>query len=1082
MSNRKKIFTLAGAHLDTTWLWDLETTISQFLPSTLKDNFSLFEKFPDYHFGFEGSYRYEMAEEYYPEDFKKLCEYVKQGKWTPLGSAYENGDVNQPSPEALFRNILYGNDYFEKKFGKPSNDIYLPDCFGFGYALPSVMAHAGLKGFSTGKLAWGSAYGIPFDLGKWYGVDGRFVYANINPGPYSRNLFSVRKNRTIVPKLKENIEKYDLPITAAFYGNGDRGGAPSAKSVKKVLGEMMKNSQKDTDVLSSTSVELFEYMDKELTEEQKNKLPTWNNELLMTNHGAGSYTSRAVGSRWNKNCERLADAAERSLVAANYLCGYKYPQEVMDTAWKRVIAHHFHDDITGTSFQKCYKRNWNDYILSQNQFAEEYRAANEAISEELDMSFVKGRAVVVNNPTQYERCEAVTADVNISGYAKVLDSKGEEAPSHAGAGKVSFLAKVPPFGVCVYDVQESGVPCTASTGLSVTERTLENKHLKVVLDENGDICEIFSKKLGVNVISGKIALSVFDYKGSKPWPAWELTYKELMKAPREYARNPQFEIAENSPVKGVIKVTRTAGKSRFVQYLSLDCESETLKVFNEVDWRSTASLLKVQFPLKPTNSIASYDLGLGYIKRGNNTEKQYEVPAQIWADITDTSEKYGVSVFSDSRTGWDKPNDNALRLTVVHTPAYAYRWETSQHLMDLGINRFSFGVFCHSGKVGSDTQTAAQCFNQPMNCFVSNPHGGKVKDGYSFARVSDNSVIVRAIKKAQNSDEIIVRFNEGEGAAKKSVIFEMGDGIESDFETLANEKHVAEAAVKDGKLIFDIDAFAPKTFAVKLKGKKEEKTSREKRISLPFNFSLISENHSGAGNNFLTIPREIMPQTVTCGGIGFDIGKEKENVLLCRKQVLSVPENCKKIYILACSLKNDKEAKFSFGENKTKIKISDYQQAVGAWDLIGLKETGYIKKDVLAWNSTHAHLNGEDVPAKQLYVFRYELPVMGTELTLPDDEDICIFAVTAVYEDNAFVSANELYDSLEKREFDYEISKHNLKMASPALFERILDKFIDRNKVVVLSPPQVNTKLQIGDIYGTLRSIDIFSAIRELLK
>ena len=225
-----------------------------------------------------------------------------------------------------------------------------------------------------------------------------------------------------------------------------------------------------------------------------------------------------------------------------------------------------------------------------------------------------------------------------------------------------------------------------------------------------------------------------------------------------------------------------------------------------------------------------------------------------------------------------------------------------------------------------------------------------------------------------------------------------------------------------------------------------------------------------------------MPQTVTCGGIGFDIGKGKDNVLLCRKQVISVPENCKKIYILACSLNNDKEAEFSFGENKTKIKISDYQQAVGAWDLVGLKETGYIKKDVLAWNSTHAHLNGEDVPAKQLYVFRYELPVMGKELILPDDEDICIFAVTAVTEDKAFVSANELYDSLEKREFDYEISKHDLKMASPTLLEKILDKFIDRNKVIVLSPPQVNTKLQLGDIYGTIRSIDIFSAIRELLK
>lgn len=1070
MNNKKKIFTLAGSHLDTTWLWDLETTISKFLPSTLKDNFKLFEKFPDYRFGFEGSYRYEMAEEYYPEEFKKLCEYVKQGKWVPLGSAYENGDVNQPSPEALFRNILYGNDYFEKKFGKPSNDIYLPDCFGFGYALPSVMAHSGLKGFSTGKLAWGSANGIPFDLGKWYGVDGRFVYANINPGPYSRNLYTIRKNRTIEPKLKENVEKYDLPVTAAFYGTGDRGGAPSVKSVKKVLKEKQRNSEEEIEVLSSTSVELFETMDKELTDEQKNKLPVWNGEFLMTDHGAGSYTSRAVGSRWNKNCERLADAAERSLVAANYLCGYEYPQQVMDTAWKRVIAHHFHDDITGTSFQKCYKRNWNDYILSQNQFSQEYTSANKAICGLMDMSFVKGTAVAVSNPTQYERCEAVEADVNISGHVKVFDSKGNEVPSHCVGGKVCFLAKLPPFGICVYDVQESQSDYSFPTGLTVTERTLENKHLKVVLDDNGDISEIFSKKLGINILSGKVSLDLFDYKGSKVWPAWELTYEELMKKPREYARNPQFEIAENSPVKGTLKVTRTAGKSRFVQYISLDCESETLKVFNEVDWRSTSSLLKAEFPLKPSNAQASYDLGLGYIKRGNNRKKMYEVPAQIWADITQPDGKYGVSVFSDSRTGWDKPDDNTLRLTVVHTPAYAYRWESSQHLMDLGINRFSFGIFCHEGKLGEKTQTAAQCFNQPMNCFVSDSHGGTIKDGYSFAKVSDNSVIVRAVKKAQNSDDIIVRFNEGEGTPKKGIVFEMGEGIEFAAEALANEKYISEATVKDGKLVFDIDAFAPKTFAIRLRKKQNKKSDNQISVSLPFNFSLVSENNSSSSANVFTIPKEIMPEKITCAGISFDIENSENNVLRCRKQIVSLPEQCNKVYILACSLNEDREAEFTLGENKVRIKISDYQQAVGAWDLIGLRETGYIKKDALAWNSTHAHLHGKDVPAKQLYIFKYELPANADTLEFPDDENICVFAVTAVSEEYAFSSANELYDSLEKRKFDYELSKHDWKKASPAFFERILDKFIDRNKTIVLSPPQVNTKLQIADIYATIRA------------
>mgnify|MGYP003305885399 CR=1 FL=1 len=75
------------------------------------------EKYPDYKFNFEGSYRYELMKEYYPEMWEKMKAYIAEGKWNVCGSAFENGDVNVPSPEALFRNILYGNKYFEKTFG-----------------------------------------------------------------------------------------------------------------------------------------------------------------------------------------------------------------------------------------------------------------------------------------------------------------------------------------------------------------------------------------------------------------------------------------------------------------------------------------------------------------------------------------------------------------------------------------------------------------------------------------------------------------------------------------------------------------------------------------------------------------------------------------------------------------------------------------------------------------------------------------------------------------------------------------------------------------------------------------------------
>ena len=121
-----RIYAVANAHLDTVWRWELPKTIEEFIPNTFNENFELLEKYPEYKFNFEGAFRYELIEEYYPKAFEKIKEYNAQGKWFVSGSAYENGDVNIPSPEALFRNFLYGNHYFKEKFGKTSTDIFLP--------------------------------------------------------------------------------------------------------------------------------------------------------------------------------------------------------------------------------------------------------------------------------------------------------------------------------------------------------------------------------------------------------------------------------------------------------------------------------------------------------------------------------------------------------------------------------------------------------------------------------------------------------------------------------------------------------------------------------------------------------------------------------------------------------------------------------------------------------------------------------------------------------------------------------------------------------------------------------------------
>src|SRR5262249_5480179 len=134
------IYAIGTAHLDTQWNWTVQDTIRLFLPATLLENFKLFEKYPHYVFNYEGAIHYMWFKEYYPEAWAKLQKYVADGRWRLSGSWINAVDTNVPSPESLMRQALYGKRFFRQEFSKVSHDLYLPDCFGFGFALPSIAA------------------------------------------------------------------------------------------------------------------------------------------------------------------------------------------------------------------------------------------------------------------------------------------------------------------------------------------------------------------------------------------------------------------------------------------------------------------------------------------------------------------------------------------------------------------------------------------------------------------------------------------------------------------------------------------------------------------------------------------------------------------------------------------------------------------------------------------------------------------------------------------------------------------------------------------------------------------------------
>ncbi len=1078
-NNKPKIYTIATAHLDTSWLWTLEQTVEEYIPDTLKKNFELFEKHPEYKFNFEGSYRYELIKEYYPEEFKKLKEYINAGRWHPCGACYENGDVNIPSPEALTRNILYGNGFFKNEFGVESNDIFLPDCFGFGRALPTVAAHSGLTGFSTGKLFWGSSVPIPFDIGKWVGIDGKGFWASLMPFSYTTAFKNMSKAGRVLEKLENNRKKNLPDFTFAYHGIGDRGGAPYKSSVKNVAKAQSSNENSAVEVYSSTTKEFFDMLEA-MPEKAKEAMPIYDGEFLLTAHGAGSYTSRTVTKRWNRRCELLADAAERFSAAA-FANGYSaYPQYGLDSAWKKVIAHHFHDDITGTSFEECYKRSHNDYIQALNTFSEEYTAACRAVSERLDTSFVKGIPVVVSNPLQntVSRKEAVRVNLksNIQCFA-VFDKDGNEIPSQTKAlseseKEIVFMADVPSCGLAVYDLREADKIYNNDTGLKITESSVENKNLSVKIDENGDICSVFDKKLGRELLKKPIKLGIYNNVHSFNWPAWEIKYEDLCGEPYMHPHNPEIKIKDSGAALCSLEIIRSAGKSKFSQIISLDCESEFVSVHNETDWREEASLLKAEFCFTAENEFANYDIGIGYTKRATNTKSLYEVPAQKWADITDKVEKFGASIFSDSRTGWDKPDNSTLRLTLIHTPMTNYRWECSQHVMDMGLNRYSFAIAGHGENPESIT-ALADAFCQPMHAFITEKHAGALGKDFSFAKLSNDKVRITAIKKAQESDKIILRVAECSGNKQNSVKAVFANEISEAFEVSGDEKELKEAVVSENALCFDMNPNEIKSFAVKFDDAAKAVDCGES-VLLKYNAVGITaddERTASTLKNGISLPREIVPEKLLFAGVEYSFGGEGKNCVVCDGEEIQVSGG-KSLHLLLASLGGDKTVDFKCGDKIYPITVPDCFEALGHWDLMQQKETGYIKSVPQALTLTHTHNKNGNLTAKQFYVFHAEIPLDGeSAVKLPKDEDIVIFAAAAVKENTVFEKGDAHFDTLEKREFDYAFSDYAVKRMAPNKIERLLDRFFDRTYSIGLKTGEFYNKYALSELYFILRQL-----------
>lgn len=114
------LWSIGHTHIDSAWLWPFTAT-QQKVARSWSTQLSLMEKYPEFKFTASTAQQYKWLETFYPKLFVKVQEAVKKGTFVPIGATWVENDANLPSGEAFVRQFVYGQRYFESRFGKRSN-------------------------------------------------------------------------------------------------------------------------------------------------------------------------------------------------------------------------------------------------------------------------------------------------------------------------------------------------------------------------------------------------------------------------------------------------------------------------------------------------------------------------------------------------------------------------------------------------------------------------------------------------------------------------------------------------------------------------------------------------------------------------------------------------------------------------------------------------------------------------------------------------------------------------------------------------------------------------------------------------
>lgn len=787
-------------HIDIAWLWTVEQTREKVLRS-FSTVLELMERYPEYRFMSSQPILYQFVKEQAPELYERIKEKIREGRWEADGAMWLEADCNLPSGESFVRQIMKGEEFFQREFGVSSKCLWLPDVFGYSASLPQILKKCGIPYFLTTKIAWNQYNQLPNDTFWWKGIDGSRVFVFMpTTCDFDKTLglnisFTDTRNTTtytgiVNPNMTlgtfKRFQNRDLTEnTLMLFGFGDGGGGPTK--------EMLENARRLyygmpglPRLVQEPEREFFDRTCQSIGE--KREMPVWDGELYFEYH-RGTLTSMGKNKRGNRESEMLYEQLETMGVMAK-LFGCSYPEDILRRGWDVILLNQFHDIIPGSAIGPVYEQTEQEYqeILSAGKNERETLAVQ--LGTKLWGSPPVCTIAVVNTQG-YMREDIVEVCKAPAGVTHAVDEQGYSHPvQYIDEERLIFFAdSLPSAGVKRYMLlggeesrcqksQDQKCICREN-GKQEHGLHFENAWYRAEFNERLELTSLLEKETNCELLKeGRVANQLMTYE-DRPmnWDNWDVdVFYRRKPYPADRVSVPVLK--QQGPVCTILSVRHEFAGSFVDQDVVLYQDLPRIDFVNRAEWNTHHLLLRVNFPVNINATKASYEIQFGNIERETTNNHswdsaKFEVCAHKWADLSENG--LGISLLNNGKYG-HSIKDGEMGLTLIKSGIYP---NTDA---DIGIHSFTYSIYPHKGRwQEARTVEMAYSLNSPLTAVIlpgSCPGAAvsqtscsgaaaaqdseltAVSGSWSLISIEPSNVFLEMVKMAEDGDGYIVRLYE----------------------------------------------------------------------------------------------------------------------------------------------------------------------------------------------------------------------------------------------------------------------------------------------------------------------------------